>query len=331
MSTFSNSRSSAIAVTLHGDFSLQQLKDAFAHAAPNHETLTGGWASTDDTASNIGVRNVAPPRSNPEILPSEGPYPTRLAARYYFFKSNKQLRESFPGRPQEQHYVAAFDVLISAVGAGTHMALLSSRSPAAAANLIKALREIATGLDENARIIFDGSEIAFSPDLFFWLIVRSRTAPILDEHLTIEEVLRVNGQDSASRATTISDGVDFDRPALLVAVAEIDQLGPVRVVLRATDLEAKITVDVWSGGVFSVVKGETHYTDEVDSPELRVTSIEDFAYDLLPRIIQAYAVDSSWDDTRREEEILAAAHAIVNRYLRRYPQLGSSATPGVAE
>ncbi|WP_157749833.1 hypothetical protein [Microbacterium sp. TPU 3598] len=322
MSTFSNSRSSAIAVTLKGDFSLDQLREVFAQNPPDHDTLTGGWASTDDTASNINARNVAPPRSEPEILPADGAYPSRLAARYYFFKSNKQLRESFPNSPQEHHYIAAFDVLISATGAGDHMALLSSRSAVAAGKLIKALREVMLSIDPNAKIIFDGSQIAFSADLFFWLIVRSRNEPVLDGHLTIDAVLRVNGQDNANRATTLSDGVDFNRPALLVAVAEIDQLGPVRVVLRASDLEAKVTVDVWSGGVFSVLKGETHYTDEIDSPELRVTSIEDFAYDLLPRIIRAYATDDAWDDSRREEEILAAAQTIVDRYLRRYPQLG---------
>lgn len=309
-------------VSITGDISLEDLRDTLIRHKPDHAQLTGGWASVDDTASNIRVRNVAPPVSDPEILPVAGHYPRRLAARFYFFRTNKQLKASFPDSPQEHHYVDAFDMYVNESPTGGLVALLSSRTANAAARLVKALREAVDEIDESGRVEIDGGDLAFSADLFFWLIVRSRDNSQLDGDTSIDAVLAVNGQDNVSRTTLLSDGVDFNRPALLVAVAEIEQLGPLRVALRDSGLNAKVTADIWSGGVFSVLKGQTHYTDTVDSPELRLQSIQDFAYELLPKLILTYASDASWDDNRREAEIHDAARAIVERYLARYPAVG---------
>ena len=311
-------------VSIVGDVTLNSLRDALIGKKPDHTHLTGGWASVDDTATNIGVRNVAPPLSDPDILPETGAYPRRLAARFYFFRTNKQLRASFPDSEQEHHYVDAFDMYVNESPAGHLVALLSSRTANAAGRLIKALREAVTEIDESGRVEIDGGDLAFSADLFFWLIVRSRDNRQLDGDTSVDAVLAVNGQDSVSRTTLLSDGVDFSRPALLVAVAEIEQLGPLRVALRDSALSAKVTADIWSSGVFSVLKGETHYSDTVDSPELRLQSVQDFAYELLPKLILTYATDASWDDDRRESEIHDAARVIVERYLTRYPAVRSA-------
>ncbi|MCS3442202.1 hypothetical protein [Microbacterium phyllosphaerae] len=324
MTTFTNSRSSAIMVSILGDLTLEDLRAELTRRKPDHAQLEGGWASIDDTASNIGRRNVAPPESDPEILPAAGEYPRRLAARYYFFTSNKRLKRDFPDSEQEHHVVDAFDVLIHIDSEDRMVALLSSRTATAAGRLMKALREAVAELDESGRVEVDGGELGFTPDLFFWLIVRSRDNRQIDGRTAIDAVLAVNGQDNVRRTTLLSDGVDFSRPALLVAVAEIEQLGPVRVALADTQLNAKVTADVWSGGVFSVRKGDTHYTDEVDSPELRFESIQDFAYHLLPKLIRAYYADAEddWNDARRSAEIEAAAQSIIDRYRTKYPQLG---------
>lgn len=324
MTTFTNSRSSAIMVSITGDVSLEDLRDTLIGHKPNHAQLTGGWASVDDTASRIGVRNVAPPVSEPEILPEAGAYPRRLAARFYFFRTNRQLKASFPDSEQEHHYVDAFDMYVNESAPGRLVALLSSRTANAAGRLVKALREAVAELDESGRVEIDGGDLAFSADLFFWLIVRSRDNRQLDGDTSIDAVLAVNGQDNVSRTTLLSDGVDFNRPALLVAVAEIEQLGPLRVALRDSALNAKVTADIWSSGVFSVLKGQTHYSDTVDSLELRIQSVQDFAYELLPKLILEYASDASWDDVRRESEIHDAARAIVERYLTRYPAVGAA-------
>lgn len=307
-----------------GDVTLEQLRHAFIGRKPSHATLEPGWASMDNTSSNINVRNAAPPSTDPEFLPAAGHHPRRLAARYYYFQTNRQLQRNFPdGSPQEQHVVGAFDVLASDAGPDRLMLLLSSRSPAAAGKLIKDLRQIIADIDESARLEIDGGPLAFTPDLFFWLIVRARDNQQLNATTSLDAVLAVNGHDKTNRATLLSDGVDFNRPALLVAVAEIEQLGPVRISLRSTSLNAKVTADVWATGTFSVLKGQTHYSDQVDSPEQRLESIQDFAYELLPELIRVYTNDAEadWGDTRRQEEILSAARDIVARYRRLYPEL----------
>lgn len=329
MTIFSASRSSAIAATILGDVSLERLLDALRASKPSHLDLEGGWAGTDDVPTNINVRNVAPPMSDPAILPSSGGYPRRLTARYYFFRSNRQLQTSFPdGTPQEQHVVGAFDMLVWVRDAGRLAVLLSSRSAAAAGQLVKALREAIASIDESARLEIDGGPLAFSPDLFFWLVVRARDDQDLGGGTRLDAVLAVNGHDNTNRATLLSDGVDFNRPALLVSVAEIEQLGPVRISLRDEALNAKVSADVWANGVFSVRKGQTLYRDEVDSPELRLKSIQDFAFILLPRLTDAYLADTSWGDSKRQEEILAAAAAIIERYRNKYPELGLPAHRG---
>lgn len=327
MTIFSASRSSAIAATIHGDVSLEQLRDVLIARKPSHADLEGGWAGTDDVPTNIKARNVAPPSSDPDILPPGGTYPRRLSTRYYYFRSNKQLRTSFPdGTPQEQHEIDAFDMLVWEEESAKLSVLLSSRSAAAAGQLIKALRDAVDAVDESARLEIDGGSLAFSPDLFFWLVVRARDDQNLGDGTWLDAVLAVNGHDNTNRGTVLSDGVSFDRPALLVSVAEIEQLGPIRISLRDDTLDARVSADVWATGVFSVRKGQTIYRDQVDSPELRLQSIQDFAFTLLPKLIDAYEADSDWGDSKREEEILAAAAAIIERYRSKYPQLGISAS-----
>lgn len=325
MTIFSASRSSAIAATILGDVSLEQLRDALIARKPSHADLEGGWAGTDDVQTNINSRNVAPPASDPDILPAGGTYPRRLSARYYYFRSSSQLRNAFPdGTPQERHVIGAFDMLAWEVSAGKLALLLSSRSAAAAGTLIKALREAVDSIDQTARLEIDGGPLAFSADLFFWLVVRARDDQNLGGGTLLDAVLAVNGHDNTNRATLLSDGVDFNRPALLVSVAEIEQLGPIRISLRDQTLNARVSADVWSTGVFSVRKGQTVYSDQVDSPELRLQSIHDFAFTLLPKLIEAYEADNDWGDSTREAEILAAAAAIIERYRSKYPQLGIS-------
>ncbi|RYF44863.1 MAG: hypothetical protein EOO27_42505, partial [Comamonadaceae bacterium] len=77
----------------------------------------------DDTASNLGRRNFAPPVSDPQILPAEGDYPRRLAARFYYFTSSKRLKAEFPDSDREQHVLAAFDLFAHISPTGRLVAL----------------------------------------------------------------------------------------------------------------------------------------------------------------------------------------------------------------
>jgi predicted aminopeptidase len=86
--TFTSSRYSVSAATLSANITLEALRQAMLTVRPDHAALTDGWAGTEDSGSNIKQPNVAPPVSNPELLPNEGYYPERLAARYYFFRKD---------------------------------------------------------------------------------------------------------------------------------------------------------------------------------------------------------------------------------------------------
>lgn len=317
MPTFTSSRYTVSAVTVSGSTTLAQLVEAMKKQRPDHATLTGGWASIADAGSNIRVPNIAPPQSDPEIRDSEAHWPQRVIARYYYFRKDPGLVRANPtGTAQEHHVLDAVDVMINALP-GRHdafQAMFASSNGAILNGLLRSLRDLARADDETASISRDGADLAFSADLILWLLVRARDARELDGYTTIADVLATGARDNVRRTTMLSDGVDFDRPAFLVAVAEIEQLGPVRVELRDEELNAKITADVYPHGAFSIRKRETHYPDIVDDAETRIESLQDFAFGLLPKIKDIYTGDSEWVSFKRAKEIREAAAALIARY-----------------
>jgi len=315
--TFTSSRYTVSAATISANTSLTALRNAMLQVRPDHAQLTGGWASIEDAGSNLRVPNAAPPVSDPELWDDEGDYPERLVARFYFFRRDAQLVKALPqGSEQEHHYLDAVDVIVSAVTdhTKTFQVLFASGNGSILNGFVRALRALVAGIDEKGTVRHDGAAIGFNPDLFLWLLVRARDDKQIDPSTEIQDVLATSARDNTRRSTMLSDGVDFDRPSFLVAVAEIDQLGPVRVVLRDEELKAKVTTDVFAGGKFSVRKRETHYQDVVGDPETRLASLQDFAYVLLPKVITAYNADTSWPSVRRSAEIRAAAQSLIVRY-----------------
>jgi hypothetical protein len=316
--TFTSSRYTISAATITADLTLDTLRDAMLQHRPDHAALSGGWASTEDAGSNLRVPNVAPPVSDPELLDDEGDYPQRLLARYYYFRKDPQLVRAYPDAAEQQHhYLDAVDVLISALPDRpmAFQVLFASGNGAMLRGLVRALRAAVLSLDETGSVRHDGASIAFSPDLFLWLFVRARDDRQITSSTQISDVLSATARDSTRRNTLLSDGVDFDRPALLVAVAEIEHLGLARVSLRDDELNATVTADVWASGKFSIIKSETHYPDVVGDAETRLASLQDLAFVLLPRMIQVYSDGADgWGDARRATEIRSAATALIKRY-----------------
>jgi hypothetical protein len=302
---------------------LHAISSALILNRSNHSSLAPGWGGpVDDTV--LGNRNFAAPISNPVILPATSDHPERLHARYYFFQTNRQLREFYAGlSDQEQHVLNAIDVWISLEPASTdnYLCLFSSRNSAeVSAGPFPLLRQQVLGADPSASTSISSSTLSFDvPDVFLWMITRVRDLPALSPTATLAKVEAVAGQDNAHRVTSMNNGVDFDRPGFLVAVAEIERLGPVRTTMRVTVPRARITIDLWYDGSFKVITSKTHYAGEADGAKMRKAAVADLAYVLLPLMKRAYVADTAWFSTRRAAEISAAAEALIRRYLAKYP------------
>ncbi|WP_146086907.1 MULTISPECIES: hypothetical protein [unclassified Rathayibacter] len=324
MPTFTSKRLNVLPASAIARTDLATLLRAMSAQPPSHSSLRGGWASTVDLQSNLGVLNAAPPPSVPEIVPATAQYPERLLARYYYFVENAKAREARPtASAQEISVLQAIDVLISAEGPNKFLVLFSSRTMAELApKIFKSLRQLFLEADEDALLTTRTSSLDFDqPDLFLWLARRARDNPSLDGDTELRMIEAMSGQDHSSRLTVISNGVDFDRPAFLTAVAEVEQLGPAKIAMVDTRLDARLHLELWPNGSFSVITSKTHYRNIVDSRTERLQSVFDLAYTIIPKVVSIYRGDEEWQRSGRSQEILAAARALIERYQRMYPDI----------
>ncbi len=262
MPTFTSSRYTISAATITADLTLDTLRDAMLQHRPDHAALSAAVGEHRGCRVKPARAKCRASRVGSELLDDEGDYPRRLVARYYYFRKDPQLMRAYPDAAEQQHhYLDAVDVLISALPdrPKVFQVLFASGNGAMLRGLVRALRSAVLSLDESGSVRHDGASIAFNPDLFLWLLVRARDDRQITPSTEISDVLSATARDSTRRNTLLSDGVDFDRPALLVAVAEIDHLGLARVSLRDEELNATVTADVWASGKFSIIKTETHY------------------------------------------------------------------------
>jgi hypothetical protein len=322
---FTSSKVGVFPARLITALSLQELAASLLLKRPDQGSLSSGWGGpTGASPTLLGVRNVAPPISDPTLIPADDDHPERLHARYYFFRTTSQLREVYEdGTDQEQHVLDAIDVFISRENdssASYLMLFSSSNSAIVATGPFASLREQVLAADPSATTSISASDLHLTtPDIFLWLLTRMRQ-PQLDSLTTLAGIDAVSGQDSSYRVTALTDGVDFDRPAFLVAVAELEHLGPVRVMLKHGATKSRVTFDIWVDGSFRLITSQSHYS-MTSAEDMRLRAVADLAYIRIPLMKNLYGEDDAWRETGRDAEILAAARSLIERYRLKYPSL----------
>jgi hypothetical protein len=155
-----------------------------------------------------------------------------------------------------------------------------------------------------------------------WLLVRLRDNASLGTHISLARIDSISGQDAGRRLTQLTQGVDFDRPSFLTAVADVDRLGPARLKIIDSELRARWVFDLWVDGSFKLVNGMVRYRSGPSEDHKRWLSVHDLAYRVIPLLKQSYRSDQAWADTGRSAEVERAVRALTDRYQRRFPDAG---------
>ncbi len=317
MGIFSTARAGALPSSLVTRLSLAEIRDAIASAPPSLARLAPGWSGPVQD-SRLGMRNTQPPVAQPVILAATAEYPERLHARFYYFDFPAIFQDVYSqGSEQERSQIAAIDVWITADAArsSAYTMIWSTRNTPEADKPFKSLLALIRAVDPVATASLNGGPFYFNePDVFLWLLVRARENPALDAGVELVRIDAVSGTDHSARVTSLSRGVDFNRPAFLVAVAEAEQLGPVWVRFKVAAEKSRMGYQSRSDGSVAPVAIATHYHKVVDSGETHERAIADYYFRLLPLVLKLYSEDVQWKSVTRAAEIRAAAVALIERY-----------------
>jgi hypothetical protein len=316
---------------------LTEIRDAMITTPPNHQALTGGWASMKNKASNLGIPGGNPPASDPVIVPAAGSIPETLRARFYFWAPPPTGAAEMPGYdPHTFRRLQALDVLIHAVDDDHIGIVVSSRSRTILGRrdgAIAALQKILRAKDATIRIDRNASPLALADaDIFLWLTVQRRDQPQLDPDLHLDLVSGMRSVDTASRTADLRVDVGFDRPNFLTAVAELDQLGPIEISFVETvgTERQSFVVEVFLDGGFTIRRNNLHFTAVVDAEQMMLDAALGLTYGLIPRINRLYKANKQHWDVRRREVILDAMQELEDRYkgLREALEARLQAGPG---
>ena len=309
---------------------LAEIRAALMTSGPDHATLTGGWASNDDTGSNLRQFNAAPPASDPILVPATQTEPEHLLARYYFWvRDARAVADSGNATEQELHRLDAIDVLVVESAPGTFIAVFSSRNvkelnlgsshhgldttkPIGALTSFESKIKAADG---RATVQHDRSPLAHqNAEFFLWLMERWRDQQQLEPRIRLVAVNGLNGQDQSRRTTQLQQDVDFYRVGLLTAIAESDTLGPVKVAFKDEIAGVKLDVELFVDGGFAFHLGRSFYPNIIEKPLIRLTAVKDLVFTYIPVLRDLYANDTDWVNTRRAAFIHDAFIRLADRY-----------------
>jgi hypothetical protein len=333
MPVFSSDRMSVMPGTLTTAHSLEDIRDTLLARRPTAGTLEPAWGSPEGTTHLLGSRYVTPPVGIPEVKEADSRFPRRIHMRYFYYARSRDLEKHAEADASERdvNILNAVDLIISQVQADAQYQLLFSTTNTQLLNkgALGSIIESLAAVDKSSAARLQDSPIQFeNADLFLWLMVRTRDAPDLGEGLVLTRIDAVSGQDQSDRITALSKGVDFERPSFLVAVAEAERLGPMRVRLKEAELDARFGFDLYTSGAFSPQKANTHYRSPSEDLEEGLRATMDLAFDIIPRLLEAYRGDSTWSEVGRTREIVAAAKALIARYQKMYPDMRSAEEAG---
>lgn len=306
-------------VSSRTSMTLAEIRDALAVRAPDHSTYTGGWASTENAGSNLGGTNLAPPASEPELLPAAGGYPEMIRARYYYW-TTPPVGVALPNvDPNQFRRLQALDLIITSVAADRISILVSSRNRQLVHRrdgALSALESVLQDRDASIRIDRRTSAVPLQDsDIFLWLAVRTRDNRDLTPNLRLDLVSGISGKDASSRTADLRAGVDFTRPNFLTAVAEADTLGPIQISFVHTTVSGRSSFGVMLhvDGGFEIHKRDITYPEVMGTEDLMNRASMELAFILIPLINQLYRDDDRWPD-RRIEVIQGAIEELRSRY-----------------
>lgn len=300
---------------------LEEIRQAMSECPPNHENLTGGWASINDFQSNLGLVGVAPPPSTPVIHPATDTLPEMLKARFYYWAMPPAGMSAHPNyNPQSSRRLAAIDVMITQVDSSHIGMLFSTRTQQVLRKrdgVVASLQTILQSADGKITIERNRSHMELQDtDIFLWLTVQRRDKPQIAPDLRLDKVSGISGRDASFRTADLRAGVDFDRPNFLTAVAEADTLGPIDISFvqhvgqENNSIHAKVHVD----GGFEIRKNDLHFPQILDGEQMMVEASLLLAYSLIPRINALYIADAVNWENRRLEVIEEAMKDLEERY-----------------
>jgi hypothetical protein len=286
-------------MTLNTGATLDQLLTSLQAVKPSHAALNPGWASQNDSGSNIHVTGQVPPTSDPEILDVDGDYPRRIAARFYYWvhDSNLPMPDDGSQPPSSDYFVDAVDLLVSAQPGASFLLLFSTSNDALAEVAADALLARARSIDPQSTLNRSSSALHLSsPDVFVWIYEHERARRRLAPGLMITKVESVSTVETGNKSGLLKGVVDWDRISFLTALAEGQNFGPVTVTVHLTDLKGvnRVVFALWADGSFSVRATPTHYRGIADQDQLKLTAVNDTAYRIIPAVRSAKATDTGW-------------------------------------
>ncbi|WIB15919.1 hypothetical protein DEJ34_01965 [Curtobacterium sp. MCPF17_050] len=277
----------------------------------------------ENSHSNLGGVNAAPPVSDPELIQAAGDLPRMLQARFYFWAPLPAgLSEQIGLDPRTIRRLDAIDVVVTEVGDKHFGILVSSRNRTVLHRrdgVLADLQRLLQGADATIKIDRRSSHLQLEdPDIFLWLTVQQRDRDQLAPDLILDAVSGISGRDASARTADLRAGVDFSRPNFLTAVAEADTLGPIEIAfIQAIGAERRaFALKLHVDGGFTIQSSDIHLPDVMGTEEKMLTAALFLAFSLVPRINSLYVADAAAWSARRVEIINAAMDELEERYRR---------------
>ncbi|WP_377449653.1 hypothetical protein [Rhodococcoides fascians] len=315
MGVFSRGTLSVCVFRISTDESLAHLrKRTVSHLYTNNGDKPGrGWGAQTDNGelASLASSAVAIDPGVPGLGVNHNDYQT-LSMRLYFDQANPSVRRRLGSDAHwtVYHDRIGIDVLVTDdAGDGEFTVLASTRTPRHLSEFLKpAITDLlgatkgSDGYTKNIRI-----DEELDPDLFLWLIHRNHTGQHVADDVKLAAI-----EGAESRQTAIgwrsrySGGATADRGDLLANIAKHAEFGPAKVELyHSGSPEGFFKLKLEHDGGFIMYRATEYDDDDLTkslSPEaLGKRQVEDVWQIIMPKVRAAYAGDSDWRATRRDE------------------------------
>ncbi|WKN48842.1 hypothetical protein [Nocardioides sp. Arc9.136] len=323
MATTTSGQISVTPVRIHTTATLEALQDAIGKDLYRGKPGSRGWGSVKDgTDPLIGrVTRERPSGGRPEPVFDPDPYPKQLRARLYWDERDKRLEQviGMQGDSTAVSLLRAADVTFAPSSQdGELVGLLGERNDGRLrAQVLPAVEDLVRSVDKSATLQRDDNDLSFGDDDFFrWVLYRATHDPELNDDLEILWVRSMANQDVSFRATSMTRGVELDRPELLALLAgALNKFGPAKIIVSSESLSLRVSLEVTSSGAFSIYRGDTEYDYDLNDEPLSddeegLKLLQDVAFEILPELKRLHNADSDWRDTNRDAFRQEARHLL---------------------